>query len=116
MQTIKKTTNRRHVIYLQAEHDDAGPYYLVDRAGYGVVWRKPARYAGQIGGTATWIPVFRRALVAFEMLEFNSDITPAEAKYASDKVAPMMEEMVGDTAMHHALRMVEHARAKKAKR
>ncbi len=116
MIALRKTSNRRHPIYLRAEHDDAGPYYLTDQAGYGVWWSKPKQH-GHIGRSPTWVPVFRRAVLAFQMLDRDETITPSEAKKAIDKVFDSSWYRVGDASsgedvLGHAFAIVDTAKRK----
>ena len=97
MITIKRTRSRNVVpLLLKSETETAGPYYLVDRAGYGVSWRKSKRISRSIGSnewwtgrpqtqSITWIPVFNRARLAFDLVDMFDEMTPQEAKFISDK-------------------------------
>ena len=94
---IRRTHSRRVVLILGADHPDKGPYYLIDRAGYGVSWRQPAheiRPTGEISTSmyqgnpyshkTTWIPIFNRAKLAFTLVEEDEELTPKEAKKIAD--------------------------------
>jgi hypothetical protein len=98
MQTIRRTRERRIPLLLKAEHEDRGPYYLVDRAGYGVSWRKPAyehvptesRYPASYAGAShtrrlTWVPIFDRAKLAFTLVDDNEEVDAKLAKKIADK-------------------------------
>ena len=95
IRTIKRTKTRTIPILLKSEHENAGPYYLVDRAGYGVAWKKSKRenisrpgeyWDGRISQQRiTWIPIFHRALLAFTLLDSYEDMSPREAKAIADK-------------------------------
>ncbi len=98
MQTIKWTRTRRYPLLLKAEHVDRGPYFLVDRAGYGVAWKKPAyehvptssRHASPFAGASftrrqTWTPIFARARLAFALVDENEDVDAKLAKKIADK-------------------------------
>lgn len=99
--TIRRTTpaERRYTVVLSAASDDAGPYYLTDAAGYGVSWvqaewqtvevdRAP-NASVLVGVTSTrhrtWVPVFHRARLAFELCALDPTVTVQEAKAAADK-------------------------------
>lgn len=100
MQTIRRTTSRRYPLLLRAEHEDAGPYFLVDLAGYGVSWRKPAveniptqpepgAYRSPYAGgrhirRTTWIPIFYRARLAFTLVEWFPELSAKDAKKIAD--------------------------------
>lgn len=104
--TIKRTHHRRFPLLLQAEHEDRGPYYLVDRAGFGVSWRKPVYGRGL---TRTWIPVFERARLAFTLVDEDDDLSPQEAK----RVADLAWKHIGGQnpspvqLEHYAIRLLE---------
>ena len=96
-QTIKRTRGRRYPLLLRAEHEDAGPYFLVDLAGYGASWRKPAvenvpipnPLSYRISGTAhrrriTWVPIFQKARLAFTLVEWFPELSAKEAKKIAD--------------------------------
>lgn len=97
MQTIRRTTSRRYPLLLRAEHEDAGPYYLVDRAGYGVSWRAPARervpvhnpLPARYSGAAhrvrtTWVPTFEKAILAFTLVDVFEELSAKDAKRIAD--------------------------------
>lgn len=97
MQTIRKTTSRRFPLLLKAAYEDREPYYLVDLAGYGVSWIKPAiehrsaespksPYAGvSFTRHRTWIPIFQRARLAWEIVEMEPEVSAKLAKKIADK-------------------------------
>jgi hypothetical protein len=107
---------------LRSEHPDAGPYFLVDRAGYGVSWRKPSYEIVPTGEVSTnpmrgnpftrkltWIPIYKRAALAFALLE-TTDITPTIAK----KIADDTYRKLGDAAeAAHAERFAHYLLSKR---
>lgn len=95
---IKKTHSRRYPLVLGADHERKGPYYLIDVSGYGVSWREPAievRPTGEISTNPnqgnpykrykTWIPIFNRANLAFNLTEGDDAITAKIAKKIADE-------------------------------
>lgn len=103
MVTIKRTRSRRFPLLLRAEHDDRGPYYLVDRAGYGVAFRGRGHQRD-----------FAKALMAFDLCEFDDSITPKEAKAAVDNVF-RYKYRTEPQRFWDALSRIEKARAKKVR-
>jgi hypothetical protein len=98
MQTIKRTRSRRFSLALRAASETGGPYFLVDLAGYGASWRNVAHERVPAGepstnphrGTpfarrATWVPVYRRAALAFELAELEPSLPAREAKELADR-------------------------------
>jgi hypothetical protein len=81
--TIKRTRGRKYPLILSAASEDGGPYFLADRAGYGVAWRKP-NYAHHSLKRSDWLRVFQRALLAFELVESDEDLSPQTAKKIAD--------------------------------
>lgn len=120
MMTIKRTRGTRKVpLLLRADHEDRGPYYLIDRAGYGVAWIKPAveiRPTGEISDNpfqgnpytrkTTWVPIFERARLAFELADFyDESLSPKDAK----KIADATYKRLGNGASPgHAMRFALH--------
>lgn len=100
---VKRTQDgRQYNLYLRAEHQDSGPYYLVDRAGFGVSWRRGHQRD------------FSKALLAFALVDIDESITPKEAKAASDwahKHTYRTEAM----RFWDALRQVERTRERRTK-
>lgn len=95
---IKHSRHRPVTLILWAAADDQGPYFLTDRAMFGVSWRKPAiqhltvgkasaRHGAAFVRRETWIPTFDRARLAFELCELDETVTPKEAKAAADWTA-----------------------------
>lgn len=103
MVTIKRTKTRRFPILLRSEHDDRGPYYLTDRAGYGVAFRGRGHLRD-----------FRKALMAFELVDFDETVTPKEAKAAVDKVFKH-EYITEAMRFWDALGEIEKSRMRKVK-
>ena len=111
MPTIKRTRARRYPLLLRADHEDAGPYYLVDLAGYGVSWRQPAKqlvpvpnpYPARYAGAShrvetTWVPTFRKALLAFELADMFPELSAKDAKRISDGAWKRFERSGGHPA------------------
>lgn len=107
MHTIRRTRDRQIPLLLRAEHEDRGPYFLVDRAGFGVSWRKPASERVPTGERSrslhrgepytrkvTWIPIFDRARLAFTLVDEDEDV---DAKLAK-KIADQTYERLGPNA------------------
>lgn len=126
VQTVRRTTGRRYPLLLQAASPDAGPYYLVDRAGFGVSWRAPAvehhptpnDYPASYAGASftrrkTWIPVFRRAALAFHLADEDDEVSPKLAKKVADtayeKLGPRAE--TGDV-VRYAWHLIDKERRK----
>lgn len=122
--TIKRTHARAHTFLLSAEHEDRGPYFLVDRAGFGSSWRAPAyehvptgevsthpNHGNPFTRRLTWVPIFNRALLAFNLLN-TTEIGPQLAKKIADDTYKKLGNNA-DTA--HAERFAHHLLSKRSR-
>lgn len=126
MHTIRRTRGRRIPLMLLAEHEDRGPYLLVDRAGFGVSWRKPAHESRPTGERSrhahhgdpftrhlTWIPIFHRARLAFTLVDEDESVTPKLAKQIADKTYSRLGARTSpEGAERFAFHLLAKARAK----
>lgn len=111
--TIKRTRGgRRYPLYLRAAEPDAGPYYLVTIDGLGVAWKKPAYGRGL---SRTWVPVFERARLAFELVDQDDNLTPRQAKEIVNKAYAHLGNQNPTPAQleNYAFRLVDKLNAKK---
>ena len=124
--TVRRTTGRRYPLLLRAAHPDAGPYYLVDLAGRGVSWREPAveridglpnpypaRYAGASSTRrAMWVPVFRRAALAFHLADEDEGVDAKLAKKIADAAYAKLGAGASATdAVRYAWYLVDKSKA-----
>lgn len=84
---IHRTRFRDVPLILTADHLDAGPYYLIDRAGYGVSWRKPAIETRPTGEQSR--SIYRgnpstRKVTAFTIVNEDDEVSAKEAKKIAD--------------------------------
>ena len=129
MLTIKRTRARRYPVLLRSENEDRGPYFLVDLAGFGVSWRNPAsemvptratgaNASGELATYAThtrhvtWVPTYRRAVLAFALLEADETLSPKLAKEIADKT---FERLGNGADTAHAERFALHLLSKAAR-
>lgn len=105
--TIRRTPHSRRVeLLLRAEEVDAGPYYLVDRMGYGVAWTKPRKvFVGDRPRQESWVPTFQRARLAFELCLLDESLSAKDAKRAADRTAKRIDP-AQPNAVWHALELV----------